>query len=265
MKHTWLYILTLLCAGSLSGQMTISTPTLTNAVTIDGIIVGNEWSDASVTNSIAKLVFGSTSGASDMTATIRLKWDATNFYALVQVTDDARNVDSSNNDPAIINSFHDDSVEIYLDMDHLGTAGAPTEPLSTANRIYQYRFGLENSEIETVELTNPTTNFAFAHADTGSNYVMEIEMPWSTLGGLSPTIGAVYGFEAGINDDDDGGDRDAQFFWNAALASAWNDAGQWGDIQLAAAIPEPSTVSLLFGMSGLVGWIVFKKRKKVVA
>ncbi|MCZ6673269.1 MAG: hypothetical protein O7C75_10060, partial [Verrucomicrobia bacterium] len=222
---------------------------------IDGIITGSEWSDASVAQSILNFSVGTDPGASDISGSVSLKWDSTNLYVLFQVTDDARSLDSSDNDPTDLNSFEDDTVEVYLDMNHTGTGA-----LSTALKRYQYRFGLENSELETAELTNPTTNFAFAHTGATS-YVMEIEMPWTTLG-LTPTIGATLGFDAAINDDDDGGSRDNQLFWNATMESAFNDASQWGDIQLTAAIPEPSTVSFIFGLTGLVFWIVVKKRKR---
>ena len=68
---------------------------------------------------------------------------------------------------------------------------------------------------------------------------------------------------AGVNDDD-GSDREHQLFWNSTASSAWDDASQWSDIQLAAAIPEPSTYAMIFGLVGLAS-VIFVKRRRAAA
>ena len=68
----------------------------------------------------------------------------------------------------------------------------------------------------------------------------------------------------GINDDD-GTERETQLFWNTTDSNAWDDATEWSEIQLAAAIPEPSTYAMIFGLVGLATVIVVKRRKATAA
>lgn len=254
MKTFWLALSSSLISIPLFGQILV--PQLTESVTIDGTIGASEWSDASVVNAFSSTpVSGASGGASDISGNFQLKWDPSNLYLLYQITDDARQIDSSNNDPGNLNSFDDDSVELFFDVNNLGGGS-----LSLANQNYQYRFGLENSELETGPLTAPRTGVSFVHTDIGTSYQMEISVPWSTLG-FTPTIGNSLGFDSALNDDDDGTGRDAQLFWNAINSSAFNDASQWGDITLTAAIPEPSTVTLLMGLTGIGAWFVVRRRR----
>lgn len=254
MKTFWLTLLSALISLPLFGQ--ISVPQLTNAVTIDGTIGAGEWSDASVVNAFNNTpVSGVSGGTSDISGNFQLKWDPSNLYLLYQITDDARQIDSSNNDPGNLNSFEDDSIELYFDVNN-SNAGS----LTLIDQNYQYRFGLENNELETGPLDAPQSGISFVHTDIGTSYQMEISIPWSTLG-FTATLGNSLGFDAALNDDDDGGARDAQLFWNAINESAFNDASQWGDIQLTAAIPEPSTVTLLMGLASIGVWLVVRKRR----
>lgn len=128
---------------------------------------------------------------------------------------------------------------------------------------------VDDQELETFPLSTSTAGISWAPANTGTNqnYVVEISIPWSTLGVVTPTIGNSFAFNTALNDDDgdNGGDRETQSFWMSTDAEAWQDATQWGQIQLAAAIPEPSTVSLMFGITGLAFWVVVKRRRGVQA
>ncbi len=263
MKTFWLALSSTLISIPLFGQ--ISVPQLTNAVTIDGTIGAGEWSDASAVNSFGNTVSGSPSGIS---GNFQLKWDSTNLYALFQITDDLRNSDSGDGSPLTLNTFNDDSVELFFDVNN-----SNAESLNTIDQNYQYRFAvggtagvINSSELETGPIdSNLLSGVNFAHSGATS-YNMEISVPWSTLG-FAAAIGNNLGFDAALNDDDSptspfpGNGRDSQLFWNAINDSAFNDASQWGDIQLTAAIPEPSTVSLLMGLTGIGAWFIVRRRR----
>lgn len=261
MKTFWLALSSAFISMPLFGQLSFDVPQLTNTVTIDGAIVGNEWNDASVAQSFNTTpVSGSASGIS---GNFRLKWDATNVYALFQITDDVRFSDSGGTGPDPLDTFNDDSVELFFDVNNSNTG-----ILAVANQNYQYRFAVDgtagvanSSEIETGPILGSLlTGVSFAH--TGStSYNLEVLVPWGTLG-YSPTLNDTLGFDVALNDDDNGGARDSQLFWNAVNVSAFNDASQWGDITLTAAIPEPSTVTLFMGIAGIGAWLIVRRRKQ---
>ena len=134
---------------------------------------------------------------------------------------------------------------------------------------FQFRFNpntLGNQEIESTPLSTSGAGITWGTTDTGtaSNYIVEISVPWSTLNVTSPTIGNSFAFMGGVNDDD-GSEREHTLFWNTTSSSAWDDATQWSEIQLAAAIPEPSTYAMVFGLIGLASVFVVKKRKSAAA
>jgi len=88
MKKICLFIFAFLCAIPLTGQVSVFQ--LTNTVTTDGAITGNEWDDATAASSIVLGNLGAVSGtglsvptnSADLSGTVRLKWDASNLYAL---------------------------------------------------------------------------------------------------------------------------------------------------------------------------------------
>ena len=57
-------------------------------------------------------------------------------------------------------------------------------------------------------------------------------MPWTTLKVSDPKAGNILGFEVALNDDDDGGERDGQLFWNSEQEEDWMDASKCGSILL---------------------------------
>jgi hypothetical protein len=247
-----------LCAIPLTGQVSVFQ--LVTSPTIDGSVGGSEWTNASVALQINNFQVGSDPGTSDISGTVRLAWDATNLYALFQITDDSRGEDSADGLPTVLNSFDDDSVELNFANTWPGTGN-----LTSLNN-FQYRMNpntdVDDQELETFR-TGTSTGVTWSPANTGTNqnYVVEISIPWSTLSVVSPTIGNSFAFNAALNDDDDGGARETQSFWMATGTDAWFEANQWGQIQLAAAIPEPSTVSLMFGITGLAFWVIVKRRR----
>jgi Carbohydrate family 9 binding domain-like len=80
------------------------------APAIDGSI-DTEWNSAD-SRTIGNVIVGSVANAADLSGTFRTLWDATNLYVLVEVSDDAQQNDSGTS------TWHDDSVEIYIDANN---------------------------------------------------------------------------------------------------------------------------------------------------
>src|SRR6185369_5264938 len=100
-------------------------------------------------------------------ATWKGMWDATNLYVLVDVTDDVKNNDSTNN-------YDDDCVEVFLDADHNGGT-----VYDANDRHFQFGWG-DTVVVEGSQRT--TTGVTFAKADpTGTTYRMEILIPWALV------------------------------------------------------------------------------------
>lgn len=252
MKKISLLLLPLLCASPLFGQLTVYQ--LASSPTTDGTIGAGEWTgtDSATINNFQI-------GASGATGTVQLAWDATNLYALYQVTDSSRGEDSADGIPTVLNSFNDDSVEL-----NFGRSPFTGDLNDTDNFQYRMNPGA-NQELETFR-TGTSTGVVWA-ANGATNYTIEMEIPWSTLGVVTPTIGNQFSFNAVINDDDaspNDGARDAQAFWMAIDANAFQDETQWGTITLAGAIPEPSTYAMIFGLVGLAS-VAFVKRRKAAS
>ena len=245
------------CSISLNAQLLI-VPKAKEPVQVDGQISGGEWEDAITNSMISNLVNGTVDGVEDLSASVSFKWDEDNLYFLFQITDDSRSLDSTDGDPFVLNTFDDDSIEIYFDINNTKTGG-----LDRSSKRYQYRFIPQNDgEIESFPALLPTQGFQLATLGDEA-YVLEISMPWETLNLDNPEEGQVIGFDVALNDDDDGDGRDGQLLWYATGADDWSDPATWGSILLTAPIDEidnptiedlPSMQILEVGEQTWIGW-----------
>jgi hypothetical protein len=211
---------------TLQGQFLL-VPEATEPVTIDGIISPGEWDDALSDSSIDNLSDGMVDNSDDLSGSVAFKWDSTHLYLLFQIRDDLRFLDSTDGKSLITNTFKDDSIEVYLDINNTKSGN-----LDESEGRYQFRFIPKvDGEIERIPFTFPIPGFQFAFVGEDS-YIMEIAMPWTTLKVSDPKAGNILGFEVALNDDDDGGERDGQLFWNSEQEEDWMDASKWGSILL---------------------------------
>lgn len=223
-----------ICISSLSlhAQLFV-VPKATEPVQIDGQVSAGEWQDAITNSKIANLVDGEVNGIEDLSASLSVKWDEANLYFLFQITDDMRSLDSSDGDRTKLNTFDDDSIELYLDMNNTKTGG-----LDPSNKRYQYRFiPLNGGEIESFPINLSDEGLQLA-TQGDQAYILEIAIPWETLRFENPEAGHVIGFDVALNDDDDGDGRDGQLLWYATGRDDWSDPSKWGNLILTAPVDE---------------------------
>lgn len=180
---------------------------------------------------------------SDLSATYRMTYDVNNLYLFVDVTDDFKVNDSAND-------WEDDGVEIYIDLGN-------SKPSSYGGNQFQYVFTWTNNMAANTATSiaetkhGATGGVVSKQTSSGTGYMMEIQIPWSAMGGSMPVAGSYMGFDVSVNDDDDGGTRDNQLSWNDGSYGEWNNPGLFGTVQFTSCDPLP--VSLLNFNGKLVG------------
>ncbi|MBX9851493.1 MAG: T9SS type A sorting domain-containing protein [Cytophagaceae bacterium] len=162
------------------------------------------------------VAIGTVSNAADLSAFYKITRDASNLYILVDVTDDILRNDGAAN-------WQKDGIELYIDV-----GNDKSGPYIASD--YQYSF--------VWNVSTPQSGVAFAQTTKAANkgYIIEIRIPWSTLGGL-PADGAMMGFDLHV-EDNDSGNRDAKKVWKDATDNAWQSTMVLGTLQFAAC-PNP--------------------------
>jgi hypothetical protein len=180
----------------------------------------------------------------DLSAKWSMTYDVNNLYLLVDVTDNTKVNDSAND-------WEDDAIEVYIDLgnDKSGSYGG---------NDYQYVFSWTNNVAPNTATSiaetkhSATAGVVSKQTTSGTGYIMEIQIPWSAMGGASmPAPGTNMGFDVSINDDDDGGTRDNQLSWFDASYGEWNNPALFGTVKFTSCDPLP--VSLLNFNGKLVG------------
>jgi hypothetical protein len=185
--------------------------TSATAPIIDGTIDAL-WSNyASLPVSIVSQ--GSFTGPADLTATYKVARDASNFYILVDVTDDIL----KNNNPGT--PWQNDAVEIFIDM------GNDKSGSYVANNDFQWSF------IWSISTQQSGITFAQTTKANNLGYIMEIRIPWSTLHGAQAD-GTFIGFDLHV-DDNDTGTRDGKKAWTDGTDNAWQSTAVLGTLQIA--------------------------------
>ncbi|WP_299253071.1 glycosyl hydrolase family 8, partial [uncultured Cytophaga sp.] len=202
------------------------------APTIDGI-ADAIWGGSNTSAFLNNLIGGSISGPADLSANYKAMWDATYFYLLVDVTDDVK----TNNGGTDV--YNDDAVEVFFDIGNL-------KATSFGAKDFQYTFRWNDNTV--YELNNKTTGVTFGRVNNPAGYVMEMRFPWATLTG-SPAINQLVGFDVEIDDDDDGGGRDAKISWAASADQAWQNPSYMGTVILKGGCNAPGVAGSISGLS----------------
>jgi len=202
---------------------------------------------------IANAIQAASSDA-DCSGSWRAYWDSQYLYVFIDVNDDAVVGDST----TLGDKYNDDSVEIFVDVGN-------TKATTYDDNHFQYRFGWDPADptLGTLGADHGSSldgiDRAFSVTSTG--YSVEARVPWSILyptGG--PAMGDLMGFDAQINDDDDGGGRDSQLDWYSTTNDAWQDPSVFGTVVIVmgsapnAISPNPSNGEIDVLISTLLAW-----------
>ncbi len=154
----------------------------------------------------------------DISGKWQVKWDKKNIYLIAKVYDKEYSVDSD--DPT-----QDDSVEFFIDGKNNG--GSTFDKKNDFHFIFKRVSLNKTNKFDGTERTksdlpaingdeNPKSKTVAATYDIQSKfdgYEIKATIAWKELG-LSPKVKNKLRMDVIINDDDDGGDRDARIGWN---------------------------------------------------
>ena len=186
-------------------------------IVADGVIDA-AWASATQYN-INQLTVGSISDGADLSGTWRSLWDDTNLYVLYEVNDNFLINDSGS-------AWQDDAIELFIDPDF--SRGTTYDGVNDYQLFVEALGGVLSTGINSVA---DTTGINGAVVTGAGGYLVEMAIPWATLGVL-PTDGALIGFDAHISDDDNGGGRDAKLAWHDPINQAGLDPSMFGVAQL---------------------------------
>jgi oligosaccharide reducing-end xylanase len=184
-------------------------------ITIDGI-PDKLWDAAQEVQS-GKVVLGTITSATDLTAAFRALWDAQNLYLLVSVIDDKLNATA-------IESYQNDGVEVFIDRKN-------DKAFSYAADDFHYRL-LWNSTTVEEEHAGATTGVRVGQRAIPGGYMLETAIPWTTLGGTPPAA-SFMGLDVQVNDNDGQG-REGKLAWYATTDNAWQTPSVFGTVKLVA-------------------------------
>jgi hypothetical protein len=200
--------------------------------TVDGDL--SDWGTLASTVTHENAQFQSMPGAwtgnptqddANSSAQFALRWDLTNLYVAVHVTDDVRgdHAGAPSYEP-----YDDDAIELYLDGLHDRTMmyGADDHQFIVTGdgTAQEYKNGGAIGPI-------PIGDFAFKADATGAGFAVEFRVPWSALGGVPAKSGRIIGLDLLIDDDDNATMQVLARFltwWNMTSAGCTYPAGCTG-------------------------------------
>lgn len=192
----------------LAGAAPLSTVAVKGTPSIDGQI-DDVWNSANVIET-NQWVLG-TSGA---TAKVRTLWDEKNLYVLMEVKDSLLSKESEN-------AHEQDSVEIFIDLNNGKTSTYEEDDA-------QYRINFDNEASFNPGSKEPL--LTSATSITSDGYIVEAAIAWD---GVTPFSGMVIGFDAQVNNDEDGdGTRDSVAIWNDVSGNSWQNVSGLGMLRL---------------------------------
>ena len=207
---------------------TIYAPFLSPAPDIDGSLGewGGSWTNAS------NVVFGrdNHTGASDLSAKVKVGWDWNYLYLAVQVTDDIYAQKASGSE-----LYLGDSLEVLMDT-NLG-ADFTSEGLSSDD----YQLGISGEGLTKDEgeaylwypegAAGSKGRVQIQARDTDAGYRVEVAIPWSVFG-LSPSSGMRYGFAFGVSDNDNTGANEQHSMVSNVAERRLTNPTTWGNLYL---------------------------------
>jgi hypothetical protein len=210
--------LTISVAGNPNPPCTSPVIAFTSSPPVVNQSIETAWS-ITPSRTINNLISGTRSA--DYAGQWRALYNSSNLYVLVEVTDGTRTNDSG------ASWWEDDAVEIFID-------GNNSKGFSYDN-VDDFQFGFRWNDAVVKTGSNSvanTTGISSVMYATTTGYVLEVSIPWSTIG-FTPAVGKVIGLDIAVDDDDNGAAKEAQLASFATNGTAWTNPGVFGTVPLA--------------------------------
>ncbi len=179
--------------------------------------IETSWNEVPA-RSISNVTVGGMPG--DFSGQWRAMYDQQSLYVLVEVDDNSLNNDSGSE------WWNDDVINIFIDGDN--SKGSSYDGVNDFQLGFRWNDGAINVGGNSVSNIAGITYNLFA---TPGGYALKAAIPWSTIG-VSPSIGYTIGFDIAVDDDDDGGARDAQVSSFATTDAGWTNPSLFGSVYL---------------------------------
>ncbi len=173
----------------------------------------------------------------------RAMYDNNYLYVLVEVKDNNKFNDSGTS------WWEDDVVELFLDANN-----SKGNAYDGAND-YQLAFRYNDAVVKAGSGNMNTSGIGFAMTNKSDGYTLEARIPWSAIG-ATPAIGKAIGFEVSVDDDDNGGTRDAQVSAFSTTGTAYQSPSVFGTVYettCEAATPPAPVINSILTAAGTVG------------
>lgn len=211
-------------------------------ITLDGKL--DDWRGArfyTVTprTGVFDLESSTTRDPADLSYRFAVCHDDAALYVAVEVTDDVLKLDDTASGETHAKAWWDDAVEVFLDGNHNRASHARLKDGS------EYAYGGEFSLVANGAATSNCTAWpdSFGKPEfwqgrtsieprpSGVTLRYEYRLTWAVMGGqVRP--GGTLGFTLGVQDDDDGGDRDHALYVVGFTPHCWMDENGWADLYL---------------------------------
>ncbi len=181
------------------------------APAIDGETDGS-WSGAPRLK-IERTVAGVQTTPDDLSAELRIQYDDSHLYLLIDVTDPIR----VTTDPR---DYHNDGIELYLD---------PKNDKSVDYRANHFMLRFNVAQDMQVIRGEPGPGIEWAVSDGPGGYRIEIGIPWTAL--MSDGRGPFIGLDVHVNDNDKDR-RESKLSWYARRDNAYLTPSVFGTVSL---------------------------------
>jgi hypothetical protein len=188
---------------------------------VDGNVTGGEWSGPFTP--IPKVAWGMNTG---IPADFQTRWDSNNLYVGYRVY----NTTPHNDSPE---PFNDDSLEVYLD-----TANSHSATLTSTDFQFFLVWGKNASA------SGDPSGVLGQTLNTSYGYSGVLAIPWNVLG-VTPSPGALYGFDVGIDLNTQGGCANSKLRWNGSINDNQDSRGL-GQLSLGPPCPLATTQTPFF-------------------
>jgi hypothetical protein len=158
--------------------------------------------------------------SSAASATVKVTWNATGMEFLFTVNDATPEGDSGG-------TFNDDAVEIYLDLNN--SKAGTIQPGDC--EILIPRLTGAASVPQGASTVSNLGAFTINKSSNATGYTVDATIPWTALNITTPPLGQNIGINLAVDDDTNGGDRDAQLMLSGDQF-AYNNPSAWATLLL---------------------------------